>query len=160
MIGYGEYEAICYESPHQHNPYPTWTDDRGQADPSPWTQQFLEVNPEPNIGRSKQRGSIVDVHRIEGPTLDPGRVLSHPSRIVAPLLIDSNQPQTFDVPGYIMAWAPNPIVQHTYGQNTIAVDDLRHTTPKQLLGYSSDALSQQELADEAALRVRRSLYGR
>jgi hypothetical protein len=37
---------------------------------------------------------------------------------------------------------------------------MRHTTPKQLLGYSYDALSQQEIADEAALRIRRAMYGR
>lgn len=142
------------------NPYPTATKDRGQADPNPWTQQELEVAPRRSLGRSKQRGSIVDLHRIEGPTLDPGRVLTHPSRVVAPLLIDSNQPQTFDVPAEIISWCPNPIVQHSYGQYTIAPDDMRHVIPKQILGYSYDALSQQEIADEAALAIRRALYGR
>ena len=70
-------------------------------------------------------------------------------------------PQTFRAsPHYIMAWAPNPIVQRSYGQQTLAIDDIRHTVPKQLLGYSYNALSQQELLDAAALRVRQSMYGR
>ena len=164
MIGYSEYDEASYESPHAHNYYPIEENDalRGElpVDTHPWAGRALEVQLQPRLARSKQMGSVVDVHRIEGPTLDPGRVLSHPSRIVAPVLIDSNQPQTFDVPAYIIAWAPNPIVQHSFGQLTLAPNDMRHTTPKQLLGYSADALSQQELADEAALRVRRALYGR
>lgn len=146
-------------TPLTHNPYPTVTADRGQRDPNPFTQQALEVTTEPRYGRAPLKGSVVDQHRIEGPTLDPGRVLTHPSRIVAPLLIASVQPQQFDRPHYIIPWVPNPIVQRTYGQQTIAVDDLRHTTPKQLLGYSYDALSQQEIADKAALSVRRAMYG-
>ena len=155
------YEDLDYEMQvHTQNPYPTEVKDRGQADPNPWTQQLLEVNPQPSMARSRQMGSVVDAHRVEGPTLDPGRVLTHPGRFVAPVLISSNQPQTFDIPAWIIAWAPNPIVQHSFGQNTLAPDDMRHTVPKQLLGYSYDALSQQEIADEAALKVRRALYGR
>jgi hypothetical protein len=156
----------CYEDieramqPHTQNPYPTWTADRGQADANPFVEEAVEVQFEPRLSRPKLRGSVVDLHRIEGATLDPGRVLTHPSRVVAPLVLDSNQPQTFDRPHYIMAWAPNPIVQHSYGQNTLAVNDMRKTVPKQLLGYSYDALSQQEIADEAALKVRRAMYGR
>jgi hypothetical protein len=76
------------------------------------------------------------------------------------MIIDTNQPQTFDIPAWIIAWAPNPIVQRSHGQFTLAVNDVRKTVPKQLLGYSYDALDQQEIADEAALRVRRALYGR
>jgi len=79
---------------------------------------------------------------------------------MSPMLIDTNQPQTFDAPAPIIAWAPNPIVQHSFGQVTLAVDDMRHVVPKQQIGYSYDALSQQELVEEAALRVRRSMYGR
>ena len=154
----------CYDfeagMARQPNPYPTYTADRGQADANPWTEQALEVAPRKSMGVSVHRGSIVDVHRIEGPTLDPGRVLTHPSRVVAPLLLDSNQPQTFDVPAEVIAWAPNPIVQHSYGQVTLSPDDMRHTVPKQLLGYSYDALSQQEIADSAALAIRKALYGR
>jgi hypothetical protein len=152
--------AVEDEMFQRPNPYPTFTRDRGQADANPWTQQALEVAPRASMGRSKQRGSIVDNHRIEGPTLDPGRVLTHPSRVVAPLLIDSNQPQTFDVPAEIISWCPNPIVQHSLGQVTLAPNDMRHVIPKQILGYSYDALSQQEIADEAALAIRRALYGR
>lgn len=154
----------CYEfergMTQQPNLYPTFTEDRGQADPHPWTQQQLEVSPRLTMGKSKHWGSVVDVHRIEGPTLDPGRVLTNPSRVVAPLLLDSNQPQTFDVPAEIISWVPNPIVQHSFGQYTLAPHDMQHTVPKQILGYSYDALSQQEIADEAALAVRRALYGR
>ena len=146
--------------PHTQNPYPTWTADRGQADPNPFVEEQVEVQWDPRLGRAPLRGSPVDLHRIEGATLDPGRVLTHPSRVVAPLVLDSNQPQTFDNPHFIIAWAPNPIVQRSYGQYTAAVDDVRKTTPKQLLGFSTDALSQQELADSAALSVRRALYGR
>lgn len=151
-----------YMMPHDHDYYPVWTETRGEdvQDTHPWTTQNREVNPRPTLGRSTYHGSIVDRHRIEGATLDPGRVLTHPSRIVAPLLLDSNQPQTFDTPAVIINWAPNPIVQRSFGQLTLAVDDMRHTVPKQLLGYSYEALSQQDLADEAALRVRRALYGR
>jgi hypothetical protein len=155
------YEDLEYEMvSHSADPYPTWTDDRGQADPNPWTQQAVEVQFQPRLRPGPQNGSVVDAHRIEGATLDPGRVLTHPSRIVAPLLISSDQPQTFDIPAVIIQWAPNPIVQRSHGQYTLAVDDMRHTTPKQLLGYSYDALSQQEIADEAALRIRRAMYGR
>jgi hypothetical protein len=154
---YQEIEADQLAGP---NPYPTWTDDRGQRDPNPWTQQALEVNPQVRLARSKQRGSEVDLHRIEGATLDPGRVLTHPSRIVAPLLLDSNQPQTFDVPAYIISWVPNPIVQRSFGQFTVAPDDVRHTIPKEQLSYSYDALSQQDIADAAALAVRKAMYGR
>lgn len=161
MIGYD-----CYEvEDHQyriwsHNPYPTWTYDRGQVDESPFAAQYREVENKPRLARGPHLGSIVDAHRIEGATLDPGRVLTHPSRVVAPLIIDSNQPQTFDRPHYIISWAPNPIVQRSFGQQTLAVDDMRHTVPKQLLGYSYNALSQQEIADAAALKVRAALYGR
>jgi hypothetical protein len=80
--------------------------------------------------------------------------------LVAPLLISSNQPQTFDVPHAIIQWSPNPIVQRSFGQFTLSVDDMRHTTPKEILGYSYDALSQQEIADAAALKVRQAMYGR
>lgn len=153
-------EIECYMQPHAHNPYPVWTADRGQADANPFVEQSVEVRPEKRWGLSRHKGSVVDQHRLEGPTLDPGRVLTHPSRLVAPLLLDSNQPQTFDVPHAIIAWAPNPIVQRSYGQQTLAVDDMRHTVPKELLGYSYNALSQQEIAEEAALKVRQALYGR
>ena len=157
------YEDIEYEmQPHTQDPYPTWVDDRGQAlvDQNPWTQQALEVNPQPRMRRGLAGRSTVDPHRVEGACLPTGRVLTHPSRVVAPLIIDSNQPQTFDTPAPIIAWAPNPIVQHSYGQYTLAVNDMRHVVPKQLIGYSYDALSQDEIAEEAALRVRRALYGR
>ena len=160
----------CYEDldtamqPHTQNFYPIEGGDalRGElpVDTHPWAGRQLEVQFQPRLGRAVQHGSEVDFHRIEGATLDPGRVLTHPSRIVAPVLIDSNQPQTFDDPAFIIAWAPNPIVQHSFGQHTLAVDDMRHVTPKQLLGYSYDALSQQEIAEEAQLKVRRALYGR
>ena len=161
-VGYEDLELDM--AAHTQNPYPIEGNDalRGEmvVDTHPWAGRALEVQPQPRMGRSKQRGSVVDIHRIEGETLPPGRVLTHPSRIVAPLLIDSIQPQTFDVPAWIIAWAPNPIVQHSFGQHTLAPDDMRHTTPKQLLGYSYDALSQQEIAENAALSIRRSLYGR
>src|SRR5438093_1023407 len=78
----------------------------------------------------------------------------------APNLISGDQPQTFDNPHYIISWAPNPIVQHSYGQHTLAPDDMRHVIPKQLLGYSYDALNQQEIVDAAALKVRKAMYGR
>ena len=146
--------------PHTQNPYPTWTADRGQSDPNPFVEERLEVQFAPRYGRAPLRGSVVDAHRIEGATLDPGRVLTHPSRVVAPLVLDSNQPQTFDNPAYIIAWAPNPIVQHSFGQFTASPSDVLHSVPKQQLGYSYDALSQQEIADAAALRVRQALYGR
>jgi len=155
MIDYPELEEMG-----GHNPYPMFVADRGQADPNPFVVEQFEVNVMPRMGRGKQQGSFVDAHRIEGATLDPGRVLTHPSRLVAPVLIDSNQPQTFDQPAYIIAWAPNPIVQHSFGQHTIAIDDIRHTIPKQMPEYSYDALSQQDIATEAALKVRMALYGR
>lgn len=160
-----DYETLdAMMAPHTQNYYPIEGEDalRGEdaVDTHPWAGRTFEVQPQPRMARGRQMGSIVDAHRIEGPTLDPGRVLTHPSRIVAPLLIDSNQPQTFDVPAWIIAWAPNPIVQHSAGQYTLAPNDMRHTVPKELLGYSYDALSQQEIADEAALRVRRAMYGR
>lgn len=159
------YEAIEREmAPHTQNPYPIEELDalRGEmiVDTHPWAGRVYEVQPQPRMARGVPHGWDVDIHRIEGACLPHGRVLTHPSRIVAPNLISGNQPQTFDVPAPIIAWAPNPIVQHSYGQYTLAVDDMRHTTPKQLLGYSYDALSQQELAEAAALRVRRALYGR
>jgi len=150
--------------PHTQNPWPIEGNDalRGEqmVDTHPWAGRAYEVQPQPRMGRSRQNGSVVDPHRVEGACLPTGRVITHPSRVVAPNLISGNQPQTFDVPAWIISWAPNPIVQHSYGQYTLAVDDMRHTTPKQLLGYSYDALSQQEIADEAALSVRRALYGR
>ena len=149
---------------HTQNPYPIEGRDalRGEQplDTHPWAGRLLEVQTDPRLGRAPLRGSVVDVHRIEGATLDPGRVLTHPSRVVAPLVLDSNQPQTFDNPHYIIAWAPNPIIQRSYGQYTAAVDDVRKTVPKRELGYSYDALSQQEIADAAALKVRQALYGR
>jgi hypothetical protein len=157
------YEDVEYEmQPHTQDPYPTWTRDRGQelVDQNPWTRQELEVNPQVRMAPGKSGHSSVDPHRIEGQYLPVGRVLTHPSRIVAPLLLDSNQPQTFDVPAYIISWAPNPIVQHSYGQHTLAPNDMRHVVPKQLIGYSYDALSQDEIAEEAALRVRRAMYGK
>jgi len=149
-------------APHTQDPYPTWTRTRGEdpQDTHPWTEQELEVNPRINWPRGTGNGAAVAIHRIEGPTLDPGRVLTHPSRLVAPLLISSNQPQTFDIPQVIIDWVPNPIVQRSFGQYTLAVDDMRHTVPKEILGYSYDALSQQEIADAAALKVRQAMYGR
>jgi hypothetical protein len=157
-VGYEdlEYEMIS----HSADPYPTWTDDRGQADHNPWTQQALEVNPSRPLAPGPLGRSQEDPHRIEGEHIPAGRVLGHPSRVVAPLLISSDQPQTFDVPAYIIAWAPNPIVQHSHGQYTLAVDDMRHTVPKQLIGYSYEALNQQEILEAAQMRVRRAMYGR
>jgi hypothetical protein len=127
---------------------------------SPFVAETIEVQFKPRDGRAPVRGSDVDMHRIEGPTLDPGRVLTHPGRIVAPVLRADVQPQTFDNPHTVINWAPNPIVQRSYGQYTAAPADLLHTTPKQLLGYSYDALSQEEIAQEAAMKVRAALYGR
>jgi|SRR5689334_6010817 len=150
--------------PHTQNPLPIEENDglRGEmlVDTHPWTGRGWEVQSDPRDPRGRSRGSVVDLHtpRMEG--ADPGRFLTHPSRIVAPDLIADYQPQTFDWPHYIISWAPNPIVQRSFGQFTLAVDDMRHTTPKQILGYSTEALSQQEIADAAALRVRRALYGR
>lgn len=126
----------------------------------PWAQQLLEVQPKPHDPPGIAHSQYVDAHQIRTVPADPGRFLTHPSRIVAPLLIDSYQPQTFDRPHPIIAWAPNPIVQRSYGQHTLAPDDMRHTIPKQLLDYSTEALSQQEIVDQAMLRVRRSMYGR
>ena len=157
MCGYPELESFMTTAP---NPYPMFPADRGQRDISPFVDDRVEVQLQPRMGRPKQRGSEVDLHRIEGATLDPGRVLTHPSRIVAPLLLSSNQPQTFDNPAPILAWAPNPIVQRSYGQWTVAPANVQPKVAKQLIGYSYDALSQQEIADEAALAVRRAMYGR
>jgi len=157
------YEAIEREmAPHTQNPYPIESKDRGAevVNQNPWTEQVYEVQPQPRMPRGVPHGQDVDLHRIEGACLPTGRVLTHPSRVVAPLLMGSNQPQTFDIPAWIIAWAPNPIVQRSYGQHTLAPNDMLHTIPKQLLGYSYDALSQQEIADEAALKVRRAMYGR
>ncbi len=125
----------------------------------PWASQMLEVQPKPRWPRGQDK-STVDPHRIEGQYLYAGRVLTHPSRVMAPNLIDGNQPQTFDRPHPIIAWAPNPIVQISAGQHTLSPDDMRHTVPKQLLGYSAEALSQQEIVDAAMLKVRQSMYGR
>lgn len=156
-----QYCADAYEM-EGHRLYPTWTYARPELGPdaSPFGQQEFEVRPEPRIGAKQHHSSVVDAHRVEGETLPPGRVLTHPSRIVAPLLLASNQPQTFDDPHYIIAWAPNPIVQRSFGQYTVTPDSTVPRVPKLLPGYSTNALSQQELADEAALRVRRALYGR
>ena len=140
--------------------YPTFPADRGQKDKNPFVDQLLEVQPQARMKTAPPRGSEVDIHRLEGETLPVGRVLGHPSRYVAPLLISSNQPQTFDRPADIIAWVPNPIVQRSYGQWTVAPADVQPAVPKQQLGYSYDALSQQEIAEEAALKVRRALYGR
>lgn len=147
---------------HTQNPYPIESADRGAelVNQNPWVENTLEVQPQPRMARGVYHGQDIDTHRIEGACLPTGRVLTHPSRIVAPNLISGNQPQTFDIPAWIISWAPNPIVQRSFGQFTLAVDDMRHTTPKQLLGYSYDALSQQEIAEEAALSVRRAMYGR
>ncbi len=158
------YEDLDYEmAPHTQNPYPIEGNDalRGESivDTHPWAGRLYEVQPQPRMARGFSH-TTVDPHRVEGEHIPVGRVLGHPSRVVAPLIIDSNQPQTFDIPAPIIAWAPNPIVQHSYGQYTLAVNDMRHTTPKQLIGYSYDALSQDEIAEEAALRVRRAMYGR
>src|SRR5438132_9713362 len=80
------YEDLDYEmQPHTQNPYPTEVKDRGQADPNPWTQQLFEVNPQPRMMRGLAGRSTVDPHRVEGSCLPTGRVLTHPSRIVAPL---------------------------------------------------------------------------
>lgn len=141
------------------NPYPTWVGDRGQADANPYVEQALPVQYEPRMGMGPH-ASPVDLHRIEGETLPPGRVLTHPSRIAAPLLLCSNQPQTFNAPHYIMSSVPNPIVQRSFGQYTVTPADTAPRIPKQMPSYSTDALSQQELADAAALRVRQALYGR
>lgn len=164
MYGCGYEDVERTMMPHTQNPYPIEGRDglRGEmaVDTHPWVGRRLEVQMDPRYGRAPMKGSVVDLHRIEGATLDPGRVLTHPSRVVAPLVLDSNQPQTFDNPHYIIAWAPNPIIQHSYGQYTAAPSDVLHTVPKQQLGYSYDALSQQEIADAAALKVRQALYGR
>src|SRR5437870_7989754 len=133
MFTYGcDYEELEQEMvAHTQNPYPIESKDRGAAlvNQNPWTEQLLEVQPQPRMARTKPQGSVVDLHRIEGACLPTGRNLTHPSRIVAPLLIDSNQPQTFDVPAWIIAWAPNPIVQRSFGQFTLSPDDMRHTIP-------------------------------
>ena len=70
---------------YSHNPYPMFVADRGQTDVSPFVAETIEVQFKPRDGRAPVRGSDVDMHRIEGPTLDPGRVLTHPGRIVAPV---------------------------------------------------------------------------
>ncbi len=162
MDTWGGYDEIEEMMTARANVYPieAAARDPREVDNHPWTLRLLEVQPKPHLPRGVANSAFVDVHRIEGATLDPGRVLGHPARLVAPLLIDSNQPQTFDRPHPITAWAPNPIVQRTYGQQTLSPDDMRHTVPKQLLGYSTEALSQQEIVDQAMLAVRQSMYGR
>ncbi len=157
---FDEYPEIEAQMCFNPDPYPTYTSNRGQTDPSPFTQQQLEVQFQARLRQTQPQGTEVDIHRVEGATLDPGRVLTHPSRFVAPLLISSNQPQTFDHPAVILPWVPNPIVQRSYGQYTVAPVDVQPGTPKRELGYSADAMSQQEIADAAALKVRRALYGR
>lgn len=163
MIGYNccDVEEAGYHAPPP-DPYPTWTYRRGEAwsEESPFAGQDREVHLKPRIGRKGGRNALVDDHIPSDGHADPGRILGHPSRVVAPNLISGNQPQTFDAPHYVIAWAPNPIVQRTYGQQTLAVDDIRHTVPKQMPGYSYNALSQQEIADAAALQVRAAMYGR
>lgn len=157
------YEEIGYDYGQKRpNVYPTWVGTRGQPieDRSPYEQQAREVNPKVRMGYKQSHSSPVDAHRVEGATLDPGRVLTHPSRIVAPLLLMSDQPQTFDTPHWIIAWAPNPIVQRSFGQWAPVPDDTVPRVPKLMPSYSTDALSQQEIADQAALQVRRALYGR
>ena len=157
-------DAYCRDAYEMegHRLYPTWTYARQELGPdaSPFGQQEFEVRHEPRLGTKQHHSSVVDAHRVEGEHLYAGRVLTHPSRIVAPLLLASNQPQTFDDPHYVIAWAPNPIVQRSFGQYTVVPDDTVPRVPKLLPGYSTNALSQQELADEAALKVRRALYGR
>ena len=157
---FDEYPEIEAQMSFSPDPYPTFTADRGQTDINPFVNQRFEVQLRASMGRTQPQGSEVDIHRIEGPTLDPGRVLTHPSRIVAPLLISSNQPQTFYNPAVVLSWVPNPIVQRSFGQFTVAPVDVMPGTPKQLLGYSTDALSQEEIADAAALAVKRAMYGR
>lgn len=144
-----------------HRVYPTWTYARPELGPdaSPFGRQEFEVRPEPNMGMGPHHNPV-DVHRVSDGRADPGRNTTHPSRIVAPLLLASNQPQTFNVPAVVMAWAPNPIVQRSFGQYTVTSNDTTPRVPKLLPSYSTDALNQQELADAAALRVRRALYGR
>ncbi len=153
---YPEIEAMMTCRP---DPYPTEFKYRGQTDPNPWTLQAFEVNPKVRDPRGIPHDATVVFHQIGGP-VDPGRMMGHPSRVMAPNLIDGNQPQTFDVPHYLINWAPNPIVQRSYGQFTVAPDDVRNTIPKELLAYSSDALSQEEIADRATLAIRRAMYGR
>ena len=83
MIGHD-----CYEVEEQHHHaaphdlYPTWTYRRGEAptEESYFAEQDIEVHRKPRIGGGPRNGTMVDVHRIAGATLDPGRVLTHPSR--------------------------------------------------------------------------------
>lgn len=157
---FDEYPEIEAQMQFTPDPYPTFPADRGQADINPFVNQNLEVQFQARMTRTQPQGTEIDIHRVEGATLDPGRVLTHPSRFVAPLLLMSNQPQTFDNPAVVMKWVPNPIVQRSYGQWTVAPVDVQPGAPKQLLGYSTDALSQEEIADAAALAVRRAMYGR
>ena len=157
---FDEYPEIEAQMCFAPDPYPTFPADRGQVDKNPFVNQQYEVQLQARMQRTQPQGTEVDVHRIEGQTLDPGRVLTHPSRIVAPLLLMSNQPQTFDAPAVVMNWVPSPIVQRSFGQFTVAPVDVQPGAPKELLGYSTDALSQQEIADAAALAVRRAMYGR
>lgn len=153
---YPEIDAMMTVPP---NVYPTEFKYRGQDDPNPWTLQALEVNPKVRCARGIPHDMTVVFHQIGGP-VDPGRMMGAPSTLLAPNLISGNQPQTFDVPHALIEWAPNPIIQRSFGQWTVAPDDVRNTIPKELLHYSSDALSQQEIADRATLAIRRAMYGR
>ncbi len=157
-----DYEEIERAMTMRAEPYPTWTYRRGEAptEESPFAEQDLEVQPKRHLARGPYKAQYVDAHPVNSGHADPGRITGHPARIMQPRLISSDYPQTFDRPHDLISWAPNPIVQRSYGQYTLVPDDIRKTIPKQMPDYSYAALSQQEIQDAAMLRVRQAMYGR
>jgi hypothetical protein len=161
------------------SPYPIYPAYRGQTvtDYHPWRRGNEEFNPqeyevmglahpEPLIQPDQAVelqyvSSQPSIRRIEGPTLDPGRVLNNPSRFFAPQLISSiYQDGAFGKPADVEDSCPDPTVQRSFGQWTAAPDDMLHSVPKQLLDFDYQALNQQDIADRARLSLRKAMYGR
>lgn len=127
---------------------------QGLAHPAPYNQavQSRELG---------YRSDTVADHRVEGPTLDPGRVLTRPGRFIAPQLPFGTMPRfAFGRPAAIEDSCPDPQVQRSFGQWTSAPTDMLHSVPKQLLDFDYQALNQQDIADRARLNIRKAMYGR
>jgi hypothetical protein len=161
-----------------HSPYPIYPAYRGQPpiEYSPLAHGNEEFNPQLYEYTGLAHGNPADdyiqnaelqyatgqpePHRIEGAYLNLQRVLTNPSRVMAPVLFSSIfGPGAFGRPAEVADSAPSPEVKRSFGQWTASPSDMVHTTPKAILDYDYQAVSQQDIADKARLALRKAIYG-
>lgn len=173
-----DYFSDCFSGGDQPSPYPIYprmgarrqevnplTLGNEEFHPQEWERSGLAhpdgMNQRMQATELQYASSNVAEHRVEGPTLDPGRVTTNPGRFIAPqLLFGTMFRLAFGRPADIEDSCPDPAIQRSYGQYTAAPHDMLHTVPKQLLDYDYQALNQQDIADRARLALRKAMYGR